>query len=315
MAKYRSNLPQLNGKTVLTDGGLETVMVFQEGIDLPLFASFHLLNDENGRDRLRAYFDPYIDIARKAGAGLLLESVTWRASVGWGAQLGLSPDDIAGINRDAIALLEEVRAAHETAATPMVISGCVGPRGDGYDPGALITAEEAQAYHAHQIDTLADTAADMISVLTMNNIPEAIGVARAAQAAGIPAALSFTVETDGRLPTGDTLADAVAAVDDATGGAPAYFMVNCAHPDHFGDAIAGIERIRGLRANASRCSHAELDNSETLDDGDPAELGRQFAALIRDHRQLSVIGGCCGTDHRHIAEIGAALAKSVDKAA
>ena len=310
MSKYRTNLPQLNGVKILTDGGMETVMVFQEGIDLPHFASFDLARSAQGRDRLRRYFDPYIAIARETGTGLLLESATWRASADWAARMGISAAGIAQINRDCIELLEEVRDAHESAEMPMVISGCVGPRGDGYDPDLRMTPDAAQAYHAGQIDVLADTAADMISALTMNNADEAIGVTRAAQAAGIPVAVSFTVETDGALPTGQSLKDAVATVDGATGGYPAYFMVNCAHPTHFGAALAGLGRVRGLRANASMCSHAELDNAEELDDGDPEALGRQFAELIRDHRQLSVLGGCCGTDHRHIAQIGRALAQA-----
>ncbi len=315
MAKYRNKLPQLNGKIVLTDGGLETVMVFQEGVELPLFASFHLLENDEGRARLDAYFDPYIDIAKKSGAGLLLESVTWRASRDWTAQLGISAAETARINRDAIAFLVGIRARHETPDTPMVISGCVGPRGDGYDPGELMTPDEAEAYHAHQIAVLAEAGADLISFLTLTNVPEAIGAVRAAKVAGIPIAISFTVETDGRLPTGDALAAAVQAVDDATGGYPAYFMINCAHPEHFRDALDGIGRIRGLRANASRCSHEELDNSEELDDGNPVELGEQFGELLRDHPQLTVVGGCCGTDHRHVAEIGAAASRGGKAAA
>lgn len=307
MTKYRNSLPQLNGKTVLTDGGLETVMVFQEGIDLPLFAAFHLMDSEEGLQRLRDYFDRYIPLAKQAGVGFLLESLTWRASPGWTAQLGLTDADMARINRDSIAFLEDLRAEHETDATPMVISGCVGPRGDGYDPGTLMTEAEAEAYHIQQIAVLADTAADLISALTMNNVPEAVGVTRAAQKSGIPVALSFTVEVDGRLPTGQGLGDAVAAVDAATDNGPAYFMINCAHPTHFEAALAGNPRIRGLRANASSCSHEELDNSEVLDDGNPVELGGQFADLMRAHPQLSVVGGCCGTDHRHIEQISLAI--------
>lgn len=307
MTKYRSKLPQLNGTRLLTDGGLETVMVFQEGVDLPHFAAFHLLDSEDGHARMRAYFDRYIPLARKAGTGLLLESVTWRASPDWIARLGLTDDDMARINRESIAFLEQVRREHETAATPMVISGCVGPRGDGYDPGVIMTAAEAEDYHSAQIGVLAGTAADVISALTMNNVEEATGLTRAAQAAGIPVAISFTVETDGRLPTGQALGDAVAEVDAETGNGPAYFMINCAHPTHFADALAGNPRIQGLRANASSCSHAELDNATELDDGDPVELGGQFAVLLRDHPQLTVIGGCCGTDHRHIEQIGRAV--------
>jgi S-methylmethionine-dependent homocysteine/selenocysteine methylase len=307
MAKYRTNLPQLNGKRILTDGGLETVLVFQEGIDLPLFAAFHLLDRDDGPAFMRAYFDRYIPLARQAGTGLLLESLTWRASPDWMSRLGLTNEDMARINRDSIDLLEAVRDAHETEDTPMVISGCVGPRGDGYDPGALMTVDEAETYHSAQIGVLADTAADMISALTMNNVEEATGLTRAAQAAGIPVAISFTVETDGRLPTGQDLGEAVAQVDAETGNGPAYFMINCAHPTHFEGALAGIPRIRGLRANASMCSHEELDNAEELDDGNPVELGGQFARLLRDNPQLTVLGGCCGTDHRHIEQIGLAV--------
>lgn len=307
MTKYRSSLPQLNGKTILTDGGLETVMVFQEGIELPLFAAFHLLDSEAGRQRLRDYFDRYIPLAKQAGVGLLLESATWRASPDWTAQLGLTDADMTRINRDCIGFLEDVRFMQETDATPMVISGCVGPRGDGYDPGMLMTEADAEAYHAQQISVLADTAADLISALTMTNVPEAIGITRASQKAGIPVAISFTVETDGRLPTGQTLCDAVGCVDAATGNGPAYFMINCAHPTHFGAALAATPRIRGLRANASSCSHEELDNAEVLDDGNPVELGGQFAELMRAHPQLSVLGGCCGTDHRHIEQISLAM--------
>lgn len=307
MTKYRTNLPQLNGKRILTDGGLETVMVFQEGVDLPHFAAFHLLAMEDGHDRLRAYFDRYIPLAKQAGAGLLLESLTWRASPDWIALMGMSDDDLIRINRESIAFLEDVREAHETEDTPMVISGCMGPRGDGYDPGALMNADEAEAYHTAQVRALAGTAADMISALTMTNVEEATGLTRAAQAANMPVAISFTVETDGRLPTGQALGDAVAQVDAETGEGPAYFMINCAHPTHFEDVLAGNPRIMGLRANASSCSHEELDNAEELDDGNPVELGGQFAALLRDHPQLTVLGGCCGTDHRHIEQIGIAV--------
>lgn len=307
MTKYRSRLPQLNGTRILTDGGLETVMVFQEGIDLPHFAAFHLLNMEDGLDRLNAYFDRYIPLARRAGTGLLLESLTWRASPDWTTKLGMNDDDMVRINQDSIAFLETIRDAHETDAMPMVISGCMGPRGDGYDPGEMMTVNEAEAYHSAQIGALAGTAADMISALTMNNVEEATGLTRAAQAADIPVAISFTVETDGRLPTGQELSEAVAQVDAETGNGPAYFMINCAHPTHFEGALAGIPRILGLRANASSCSHEELDNSEELDDGNPVELGNQFADLLRDHPQLTVLGGCCGTDHRHIEQIALAV--------
>jgi len=192
----------------------------------------------------------------------------------------------------------------------MVISGCVGPRGDGYDPAHVMSAEEAERYHAEQIRVFAATAADVVTAITMTNVPEAIGVTRAARAAGMPVVISFTVETDGRLPTGDSLKDAIERVDAATGEGPAYYMINCAHPTHFEGALAGGEpwarRLRGLRANASTKSHAELDEAEELDDGNPAELGAQYRALRDRLPHLVVLGGCCGTDHRHIGAIASA---------
>ena len=194
----------------------------------------------------------------------------------------------------------------------MVISGCVGPRGDGYNPATLMSAAEAHAYHSEQIDIFRDTAADMVTAITMTYPEEAIGIARAGQAAGMPVAIAFTVETDGKLPTGATLKDAIRAVDDATAGAPAYYMINCAHPTHFSDALedggSWVSRLRGIRANASRKSHAELDEATELDAGDPMELGALYRDLRHRFGHINVLGGCCGTDHRHIGEICKACA-------
>lgn len=297
-------LPQLSGGVFLTDGGIETTLIFHDGLELPYFAAFHLLRDVAGRDALVRYYERYIEIAKRDRVGFILESPTWRASSDWGEKLGYTRDDIAAVNRDAIALMRELRDRHQSGA-PMVVSGCVGPRGDGYDPGQAMTAGEAEEYHAHQIRAFAEAGADMAAAITMTNASEAIGVARAAATAGMPVAISFTVETDGRLPTGQTLADAIAEVDGATAkGPPAYYMINCAHPTHFEATMSAAEdwtrRVRGIRANASRRSHHELNEAPDLDDGDPIELGRQYRDLLRRHPQINVLGGCCGTDHRHI---------------
>jgi S-methylmethionine-dependent homocysteine/selenocysteine methylase len=291
----------------LTDGGLETTLIFHDGLELPHFASFTLLDSAKGVARLSDYYRGYAGIALAAGMGFVFEGASWRANRDWGAKLGYSPAALADVNRRSIALMAELRDELETPASPMVISGNIGPRGDGYDPGRKMSAAAAEAYHAEQIGTFAETEADMVAAFTMNYVEEAIGAARAAAAANIPAAISFTVETDGRLPTGQSLKDAVEEVDEATGGAPAYFMVNCAHPAHFGAVLASGEpwakRIRGLRANASRRSHAELDSSTDLDAGDPAELGREYRELLRTLPGINVVGGCCGTDHRHVEAI------------
>ena len=310
MAQFRDALPQLGGELFLTDGGIETTLIFHDGLDLPYFAAFDLLKDDAGRAALRRYFRSYTAIARDQGRGIVLETPTWRASADWAGKLGYSTAALAEANRQSVALLEEMRAEHAGAEGPVVISGCVGPRGDGYDPAEVMTAGEAAGYHAEQIGTFAETRADMVTAITMTNVPEATGLTRAAQAAGMPVVISFTVETDGRLPTGETLQHAIEAVDAATGNAPAYYMINCAHPTHFEDALAAgaawVQRLRGLRANASTLSHAELDEAEELDEGNPHELGAQYRALKERLPQMIVFGGCCGTDHRHIDAIGRA---------
>jgi S-methylmethionine-dependent homocysteine/selenocysteine methylase len=305
--KYRDDLPQLGGDLFLTDGGIETVLIFHEGLDLPAFAAFDLLKDEEGTERLRSYYAPYVALARERGVGFVLESPTWRASPRWGDELGYDREQLDELNRKAIALLEEIRDEQEAGGPPIVISGCIGPQDDGYNPTELLTAEAAHEYHSTQIGTFADTAADMVTAITMTYADEAIGVARAAAEAGLPAAISFTVETDGRLPSGQALGEAIEQVDRETGASPSYYMINCAHPTHFASTLeqgdGWRERIRGLRANASTKSHAELDEATELDDGDPADLGARYAALRERLPRLCVLGGCCGTDHRHIEEI------------
>lgn len=307
-----STLPQLDERLFLTDGGIETTLVFQDGFDLPHFAAIDMLRKDGGSDHLRAYFERYIAIARETGAGFILESTTWRASPDWAEPLGLSQDGLDALNRDAIALLHEIRRDHASDALPILVSGCIGPRGDGYRPETIMLADEAERYHAHQIGVFAESGVDMISAITMTNVPEAIGITRAARRQGLPAVISFTVETDGRLPTGDSLRDAIEMVDDRSEAAPLHYMINCAHPTHFAATLAEdgawSRRIRGLRANASCLSHAELDAATELDSGDPARFGREHHALFARHPSISIVGGCCGTDHRHVAAIAAAVA-------
>lgn len=310
MAKYRECLPQLAGQRLLADGGLETSLIYHDGLDLPDFAAFVLLASAEGRAALLRYYQGYMDIARWWHCGLVLESATWRASADWALRLGYTGPELERLNREAVALLLALRAREETEASPLIISGSLGPRGDGYRVEGRMSAAEAQDYHAPQIQTLAQAGVDLISAFTLNYVEEAEGIVRAAVAAGMPVVISFTVETDGLLPTGQPLGDAIQTVDAATHAAPCYYMINCAHPRHFDSALDGDEawlgRIRGVRANASRHSHAELDAACSLDDGDPWALAQDYAQLCRRLPQLAVLGGCCGTDHRHIAAIAAA---------
>jgi homocysteine S-methyltransferase len=314
MASPRTALPRPGSDVYLADSGLETDLIFNHGIDLPEFASFVLLEDDDGRVRLREYFDAHLDIARSAGAGIVLETPTWRASRDWGERLGHDPASLDRLNRAAIDLLADVRSGAGLDAPPVVVSGNLGPRHDAYAPALLMSAAEAEDYHRDQVTTFADTAADVVSALTLTYAAEAIGIARAAADAEVPVVLAFTVETDGRLPDGTELRTAIASVDEATDGYPAYFMLNCAHPTHLDGSFAGIDvdeswtgRLGGLRANASRMSHAELDEATELDPGDPEELAREYAQLRERVPSLAVFGGCCGTDARHVEAIARAV--------
>ena len=304
----RLKLPHLAApRPYLSDGGLETDLLFHHGIDLPDFASFVLLDSDDGRAALRAYFAPYVDLARQYGTGLVLETPTWRANADWGRRLGYGPEALDRVNHDAVAFLAEIR--DEADDVPVVISGNVGPRGDGYVPDAAFTARQAEAYHRTQVEAFADTEADLVTAMTLTTVEEAVGFARAVEAVDMASVVGFTVETDGRLPSGVPLGDAVRQTDVATGGAPAYYMVNCAHPSHFLDALDGdwVVRVRAVRANASACSHAELDEAEVLDEGDPAALAADHVRLADRLPRLAVVGGCCGTDVRHVAAIADAL--------
>lgn len=308
MATYRNHLPQTDGDRVfLSDGGMETTLIYHAGLDLPAFASFPLLDTEAGRDMLRDYYRPYVELAVANRLGFILETPTWRANPEWGAGLGYGGVDLDRINRDAVALMRQVRKANETPWSPMPVSGNIGPRGDGYRPERLMTVAEAEAYHAPQVRAFRGAGVDLVTAMTINYAEEGAGIARAAADAEVPVVISLTVETDGRLATGQPLEEAITAIDAASEGAPAYYMVNCAHPTHFEQALARgeewVERIHGVRANASAKSHAELDESDTLDIGDMADLSRRYRALTRTFPSMRVLGGCCGTDHRHLAAI------------
>jgi homocysteine S-methyltransferase len=293
---------------VLTDGGLETTLVFHEGIDLPHFAAFPLLDAPDGRAVLRRYFDSFFTVAREHGAAFQLDTPTWRASRDWGQRLGYDRAALDRVNRDAVAFARELAAA--APDLDMRVNGVVGPRGDGYVVGQRMTAEDAQAYHGDQVGSFATAGADVVSALAMTYPEEAIGFVRAATDADVPAIVSFTVETDGRVPDGSPLADAIEAVDAATNMGAEAFMLNCAHPTHFESVLQGDgkwrERIRGLRANASTMSHAELDEAEELDAGDPEDLAARYLALRERLPRLEFVGGCCGTDWRHVAAIASA---------
>jgi homocysteine S-methyltransferase len=311
MPRYHDSLPQLSGDLFLADAGIETDLIFNHGIEIRQFAAHTLLPDVKGRQAVVNYFRGFLSLAREQNAGFVLDTQTWKAHPHWARDLDASDAELREANRDSVELIAGLREEYADNAKPIVLNGVIGPRGDAYAPEVGVAADEAEAYHAKQVGWLAETEVDMISAVTFTQPEEAIGLVRAARRASLPVAISFTVETDGRLPGGSTLKEAILSVDEATGSATAYFMVNCAHPEHFSSVLEDADwarRIRGLRCNASRKSHEELDQSESLDCGDPVELGQQYKAIVETMPWLNLFGGCCGSDLRHVTEIARALA-------
>lgn len=299
----------------LADAGLETDAIFIHGFDLPAFASFTLLEQPAGRDYAAAYFARFHRLAARLGTGFMLDTMTWRANAPWLVRMGRGAE-VDAINHAAVGFARSLRDGW--SGVPVVLAGLIGPAGDGYRIDAAFTPDSAHAAHRPQIAALAAAGVDMLNVLTMTHLAESQVVIRAAAEAGLPVALSFTVETDGRLPSGQPLDEAVEEADATAPVRPLYYMVNCAHPDHFADVLHGggwLHRLGGIRANASRRSHAELDEATELDAGDPLEFGQLCADLQARLPAVKVIGGCCGTDHRHVAAAGAACLKGMHRGA
>lgn len=286
----------------LTDGGLETTLIFRQGLDLPDFAAFPLLDDDQGRTALRDYWAPYLELARESGAHFLVDTATWRANPDWGTRLGYDATALRDVNTEAVQFARELADGLPSAS----VNGVVGPRGDGYVVGHEMTADQAADYHRPQVSALAEAGVEQVAMLTIPYVAEAVGFVRAAHEVGVPCVASFTVETDGRLPSGVTVRDAVQVVDHETDGSAVGFMLNCAHPDHVSPALdedEWVRRLVGFRGNASRMSHAELDAAAQLDAGDPEQLAQAYAALLRRLPAVDVVGGCCGTDDRHVRAI------------
>jgi homocysteine S-methyltransferase len=314
MAKYRQNLPQLGNDIFACYTGMDTDLLYNRGIDLPGFASYPLLSNPEHKNILREYYSNLVDLAREQNVGVILDSVTWVANRDRGAELGYTADDLRKFNIDAIELIANVR--NEKGDLPTVLCGQVGPRGDGYVISNLMTTQEAEDYHSEQIEVYSNTEADLVSAFTIGYAEEAAGVVRAAQRYDMPVAIAFTVETNGRLPSGMSVREAIEQVDAESNGDSLYFLINCAHPDHFTSIFNDepwMRRLRGVIANASRCSHAELEVAKDLDDGDPKELGVQVGGLRGKFSHLNILGGCCGSDLRHMKRIIEAAKASAQK--
>ncbi|CAF1443227.1 unnamed protein product [Adineta steineri] len=315
MAKYRNHLPQLSSdKLFIISGGLETALIYKGGIDLPCFASCYALKEDTNREWMKNHIAKFVKVGQKYNVGVILETPTWRANPDWINKIDFSGEDVISINSKAVDLINDIRNEYQTEKVPIVINGVVGPRGDGYNPTVVMSADEAQVYHTAQIDALSKTNADMITAVTLNYPEEAIGIARAAKEVHMPVAISFTLETDGKLPTGQTLKEAIELVDNATQNLPVYYMINCAHTSHFDHVLnpeePWVRRIHGIKGNASKKSHAELNESTVLDDGNPVDFGQCNQILSHKLKNLNILGGCCGTDTRHVEETCKACTKA-----
>lgn len=315
MCSFRHQLPQLSDRPFITDGGLETTLIYKDGYDLPEFAAFVLLNDPDGLESLRNYFRSYLSVAEKHQLGFILDSPTYRASQDWADKLGISAKELDEFNQKGVSLLRELRKEFDDRIPEIVLSGCIGPQGDAYSAETGFTAQEAADYHRTQIASLRNAHVDMITAHSIPHAAEGLGIAIAAQLEDMPVAISFTIETDGRLPSGESLKYAIEMIDELTDFEPAYYMINCAHPTHIQEILTGnepwMDRIKAIRANASNKSHAELDASTELDAGNPEEYGSEMSGLANLLNGLNIYGGCCGTDHRHVAATCEALQSAI----
>ena len=300
-----------NDRPFLTDGGFETWLFFQQGFEAPEFAAIMLMENENAQRAMRSYFEEFFKMAESAKTGFVLDTNTWRGCTKWADSLGVSQEDLLTLSKKAVTFASNLKAEWQHRVSPILVNGVIGPSGDGYSPDQTPDPVTAEKLHTPQMKIFAESEVDMVSALTITNIDEAIGITNAAKLFNLPIVISFTVEINGCIPTGQSLGEAIKAVDEATNNSPIYYMVNCAHPDHFGGSLKTdadwLARIGGLRANASRMTHEELDNSEVLDEGNPEEFGLLHNEIAKGLDNLHAIGGCCGTDHRHIKAIAGHL--------
>lgn len=299
--------PRLENKFYLTAGGTETEILYKWGYELPEFAMFTLLDDEEANECVRNMYRRYFEVAAKNNTGLVIEGHDYRASPDWAGKLGISLENLAEIQHRIINFLTDLKTEFDGKVSDVVITGGIGPRGDAYGTGGNISEAEAEDYHSVQLSTLKDTDADMAVALTFNNIPEAVGIVRAATKIGIPIGISLTLNTESRLSSGPSLREAIEAIDENTDEGAAWYGTNCSHPLEFEPAIseegAWRQRLRLIRPNAAKMEKISLCKLGHLEDGDPIELGAQMGDVASRFPSVDIIGGCCGTDERHLNEI------------
>lgn len=298
---------QCSDRTFLTEGGTETEIMFRYGHDFPHFAMFELLKNERAMADLRDMYTQYLDVVAETGFAALLSGLDYRASPDWGRLLGYSPQGLADVQVQCIDFLRDVAAPYAGQISEICYAGIIGPRGDAYGSGGTMTADEAQDYHSTQLTTLKGLDVDLAWAATFNNIPEAVGVARAAASIGVPVCIAFTLTSDHRLRSGPSLREAVETVDRETGDArPIGYGINCSHPLEYAPALEPgdwFRRVRSIRPNAALMDKIALCKLNHLEEGDPVELGQQLGDLARDNPQIDMWGGCCGSWDKHLREI------------
>lgn len=307
MASKWRTLPQLtSSKLFLTEAGIETTLIYRKNINLPSFSTLPLLSTEEGTENLLSIYQDYINTALTHSTGIVLETRTWRGSPAWASKLGLSTSQVLNLNRAAVTILRDLRHGAETPSTPIVISGTLGTLQDAYqDSTGTVSITLAQENYRSQVHVLAQEGVDMLSIMTVTNLNEAIAAVTVAREFNLPIHVSFSIETNGRLQGGRTVDDVIREVDHLTESYTTYFGVNCAHPRHIMAALQGVSkevrsRIGSIRGNASLKSHQELDNTLVLDRGDVSVYVGEFDGLLNILPELKVVGGCCGTDEEHL---------------
>lgn len=294
------------GRFYLSEGGTETEFMYKHGFELPHFAIFPLLDNPDAVSKLREMFRSYLDVAAKHEVCALMGGLDYRASPDWGELLGYSPAGLADANMQSIEFLREIAGEYSSQIPETLIQGLIGPRGDAYERNETITENEAEDYHAVQLETLKEADVDLALAITFNNIPESVGVARAAAKIGIPLGISLSLDSSSKLNSGQSLSEAITMIDKATDQSPEFYSINCSHPLEFEPAIEPgdwVNRIRGVRPNASKMDKMALCQLGHLEEGDPVELGVLCGDLARRYPHMDIWGGCCGTWDKHLNEI------------
>ncbi|WP_286238828.1 homocysteine S-methyltransferase family protein [Neptuniibacter halophilus] len=300
------------GRLYLTEGGTETEIMYKYGFELPHFAMFPLLDNPAAVTKMRDMFRYYLDVVAKHKLCALIGGLDYRASPDWGKLLGYSDAGLAEANLQSIDFLRDVAAEYAHDIEQTLIQGLIGPRGDAYQQGHTITAEAAEDYHAIQLTTLKKAGVDLALAITFNNVEESIGVARAAKTIGVPLAISLTLNRNSTLGDGTPLADAIEQIDQATDHSVEFYSINCSHPIEYEPAIDGgpwLQRVRGVRPNASKMEKVALCKIGHLESGDPVELGEQCGELAKRYPHMDIWGGCCGTWDQHLDQIALNIRK------